>query len=328
MSLEPSTSEGVTAVSVVIPAFNEARYLRRTMDSLCAQTLSPGAFEVIVVDNGSTDGTMELALEFKERFSLRVVRRTGCRIAAVRNYGASLATGTVLAFLDADCIAPRDWLEHSLAVAPLRGVWGAHYLVPLDSTWVGRVWFEHQARSQEGAISFLPGGCLFMRRPDFMELGGFGENLETSEDVDLCQRARSCGMSVLGFPALAVYHEGTAQTLRHFYRQNRWHGATVLRIFLANLPSTANLPLVALSIYTLLLFWATLLFVLSFPLTRHILPSLLCLCLLLAPALVLSAVKIVRTRRWTNAGPLFVLYLTYLLARAASLTRLSSRNHR
>ncbi len=328
MSPDPVTFINTRAVSVVIPAFNEARHIRRTLNALCAQTLSPQDFEVIVVDNGSADGTMAIAMEFSERLSLRVVSKTGCRIAAVRNYGASLATGQVLAFLDADCITSRDWLEHSLAVGPPNSVWGAHYLVPLDSTWVGRVWFEYQARPQEGTVSFIPGSNLFLQRGDFRQLGGFGEDLETSEDVELSQRARKHGMSILAFPALAVFHEGTPQTLRHFYRQNRWHGTTVLRIFFANLPSTANLSLVALSIYTLLLFWATLLLALSSPLTHHFRLVLLCVCLLLLPAILLSAAKVLKTRRLTDAAPLFVLYLTYLLARAASLIKLSKRNHR
>ena len=328
MSSNAPRSSCIAAVSVIIPAFNEAKHISQTLEALCAQSLRAEMFEVIVVDNGSTDDTVAIATGFSERLSLRVVVKTGCRIAALRNHGALLATGEVLAFLDADCIAPESWLEDSLTVQRPQTVWGAHYLVPIDSTWVGRIWFKYQATPQEGPTSFLPGGNLFMQRGAFLALAGFGEELETSEDVELCQRARHSGMAVVAFQALAVHHEGTPRTLRHFYRQNRWHGTTVLRNFFANLPATANLPLVCLSLYTFFVFWAALLFVVSLPWTHLFKVSLLLPCLLLLPPVLLTLAKVIKKGKGADAAPLFTLYLTYLLARAASLTKLSGRNHR
>ena len=327
-NIEEASFPAERAATVVIPAFNEAKHIQRTLDALCLQTIPAQDFEVIVVDNGSTDDTVATAMRFSGRLSLQVVVKAGCRISAVRNYGASLANGRVLAFLDADCIAPRNWLEQALAVGQPRHVWGAHYLVPLDSTWVGRVWFEYQARPQEGPTSFVPGSNFYMYRTDFIALGGFGEELETSEDVELSQRARKAGMSVLAFPVLAVYHEGTPQTLRHFYRQNRWHGTTVLRIFLKNLPSTANLPLVFLSLYTLVLFWVCTILLLTSPWLHHLDAAFVFFGLLLMPAASLTATKVIRKAKWSDAAYLFILYMTYLLARAASITKLSERSHR
>ena len=246
----------------------------------------------------------------------------------MRNFGASLAKGSVLAFLDADCIPPAQWLEQALLLAPAHALWGAHYLIPENSTWVGKVWFEYQAKAQVGPVHFLPGGDLLVQRDDFAHLGGFGEQQETSEDVELCQRARRLGFEVLAFPALAVSHEGTAQSLGHFYRQNRWHGTTVLRTFLANLPSTANLPLVGLSLYTLLLFWVTVLSLLIAWLEHVYFLPVASLALLCMPAVVLSVAKCLAAGKWAEAPQLFALYMTYLLARAASVLQLSKRNHR
>lgn len=328
MSSIASGSTDSLEITVVIPAFNEARNISTVLEGLCAQTLRKQKFEVIVVDNGSTDSTVAEVSRFAEQLPLRVVTRSNCRISAVRNFGASLAKGRVLAFLDADCLPPARWLEEALSLGSPRDIWGAHYLIPKNSTWVGKVWFEYQATAQQGPVSFLPGGCLFIPRAAFEQIGGFGENLETSEDVELCARARQYGMAVLAFPQVAVYHGGTAQTLQQFYRQNRWHGTTVLRIFFANLPSTANLPLVALSLYTLLMFWAAILGFL-FGLFSHpfglavAFPILLCL-----PACLLSFGKAFGTGRWADAPKLCILYMTYLLARAASVTQLSKRNHR
>jgi glycosyltransferase involved in cell wall biosynthesis len=315
------------AVSVVIPAFNEEVNIAKCLQALVEQTLGPESFEVIVVDNGSIDATVAVAAGFRMSLPLQIVSKTGCRISAVRNHGAALATGTVLAFLDADCIPRPTWLESLLELQPRNSIWGAPYLVPTDATWVGTIWFKYQATAQQGRVSFLPGGNLCIARSDFEKIGGFDESVSTSEDVELCARARKLGLEVIAYPSLAVFHEGTPRTLHGFYRQNRWHGEHVLRMFLAS-PSMRVFPVVALSVYTLLMFWAALVFPIFALLHRRWLLALLPIVLLLLPAALLSLRKTAATRCRRDAPALFLLYLTYLIARAASLARLSSRTHR
>lgn len=313
--------------TVVIPAFNEARYIAKCLSALEAQTLPADRFEVIVVDNGSTDATVAEASRFLSRLQLQVLGKPGCNISAVRNHGARIARGRILSFLDGDCIAPPTWLEQSLSLANANLIWGAHYLVPLDSTWVGKTWFDYQATEHDGPVSFIPASNLFIFKDDFEKIGGFGESLETSEDVEICLRAKRHGFSVIADRRLAVYHEGTPRTLRHFYRQNRWHGTNTIRIFIENLPSTKNLPLVALSFYMLVLFWIAL----SAPLLillHHASLAVVFVVLLLLPAVLLSFWKTIAAGKPQAMPQLFVLYLTYLLGRAASLTHLSGRTHR
>jgi glycosyltransferase involved in cell wall biosynthesis len=315
-------------ISVIIPAFNEEANIGKSLQALEAQTLSKELFEIIVVDNGSTDGTMSAADRFKTRLPLQVVSKPEGKISAVRNYGAALAAGEILAFLDADCIPPSTWLEESRALAREDLIWGAHYLVPLDATWVGKIWFAYQATEQKGEVSFIPGSNFFIYRSTFDMIGGFGESLETSEDVEISHRAKSRGIRVIAYPALAVYHEGTPRTLRQFYRQNRWHGKHVLRIFIANLPSTKNLHLVAMSFYILAMFWAAMIVpIVALP-KHHYLLSITPLALLLLPAIALSLRKAVVVHRLQAGPPLCVLYMTYFLSRAAALTHISVRSHR
>jgi glycosyltransferase involved in cell wall biosynthesis len=315
-------------ISVVIPAFNEEANIEKCLNALRAQTLPRERFEVIVVDNGSTDSTVAMANRFKTSLPLKVVSKPKCSIAGVRNHGAALATAEVLAFLDADCIPRPTWLEDSLALAPSNSIWGAHYLVPMEATWVGKVWFEYQATEQEGPVSFIPASNLFIARSNFEMMGGFAELVETSEDVEICLRAKKCGMRVIAYPALAVFHEGTPRTLKHFYRQNRWHGKHLLRIFIANLPSTKNLHLIMMSFYILLMFWAAIIVpVVTLP-RHHWLLSAMPLLLLLLPAIVLSLQKTAAAHRLQSAPSLCVLYMTYFLARAAALIYMPSRNHR
>lgn len=306
-------------ISVVIPAFNEEENITACLEALASQTLAPENFEVIVVDNGSTDQTSRRASQFKKRLSLRIVSQTRASISAARNRGASIAASPILAFLDADCMTRPNWLQKALLLAQRRTLWGAHYLVQKDASWVGLTWFRFQATEEEGHVSFIPGSCLFVHRSDFEELGGFEESMVTSEDVDLSLRAKWRGFDVVAHPALAVYHEGTPRTLTGFFRQNRWHGRNVLPNFIANLPSTKNLGIVALTLHTFLMAGLSLITLATAISGHHWAVPAVPIALLLLPPAILSIVKTTQARDFAAAPALFMLYLVYLLARAASL---------
>lgn len=307
-------------VTVVIPAFNEEKHIGSCLAALEEQTLPCDQFEVVLVDNGSSDNTIPVAKKSVHSFALRIVSRPGINVSAVRNFGASLGHGEIVAFLDADCIVEAKWLAEAVRLAPAQGIWGAHYRVPANATWIAKTWFRYQATEQDGEVSFIPSSNMFLWRRDFNVLNGFDEAIRTSEDVELCARAHDAKMPVIAFPALAVVHEGVPRSITQFYRQNRWHGAQLLKLFLRNLPSTRNLPLIAISVYTFVTFWAMLVAVAA-DLIFHswVLPVVL-LVLLLLPPVLLSVRKV-------GARPAFatltVLYLIYLLARAAALTHIA-----
>lgn len=308
-------------VSVVIPAYNEAQYLEGCLACLGKQTLSRSDFEVIVVDNASTDRTPEIAREAgrDSGMTVRLLSKPKTSISAVRNLGAAQAGGGVLAFLDADCLADPDWLELGLRLAPPAGVWGAHYRIPQDATWVGRTWFDYQAKVVGGPATFLPGGDMFFWRRDFLAVGGFNETARTSEDVELCARVRAAGMPVLAMPELAVVHLGTPKTLGRFYRQHRWHGQEVVRLFLKNLPSTKNLPLVVLSGYTFIMVCLLAVGLIAALFTHSVSFVVIPLILLLLPSFLLAARKVLAMGSLASLGQLWVLYLIYFLGRAAAL---------
>jgi glycosyltransferase involved in cell wall biosynthesis len=303
-------------VSVVIPAFNEEVHMEACLSSLQAQTLSPSLFEVIVVDNGSTDATAAIAQRFLSKIPLRVVSTPRRSISAARNGGAALAQGKELAFVDADCRANPTWLQDFVDLPPENGIRGCNYEIPSDSTWVGRYWTDFQARLLTGPVSFVPGGGLFLSKSNFDAIGGFDELVETSEDIDLCVRAKKHGLTVTSHPILAVIHDGTPRTITHFYRQHRWHGRHVLRNFIENLPSMENVTVVAVSAYTLLMFWITILLIPAL-FFHHLWWTVVAFGLLLLPSMLLSIW--VSRGSLRSIGPLFALYETYFLARAASL---------
>jgi len=212
-----------------------------------------------------------------------------------------------------------------LAPADGTGVLGAHYLLPEDSSWVGRTWHRYQEAPKSGEVSHVPAGNLIMRREDFLKLRGFDETIQTNEDYELCDRARKAGMNVRAYPQIGVVHLGTAQSLRVFFRKQAWHGTHVIKVFLRDPLKSHNRKAVFFAAYTLLgtlavasgLVWA---------LTEHgswLFPACAVAALCLPPT-VLSAKQVLSSRRYSDFFPLFALYLTYGIARAKAL--LSIRN--
>ncbi|MGH9595158.1 MAG: glycosyltransferase [Edaphobacter sp.] len=309
-------SERRVAVSVVIPAFNEEADLGGCLVALKEQTLPASQFEVIVVDNGSTDATCAVAEGFSSMLPLRIVRLPRSSISAARNRGAARAVGSELVFVDADCRLKPRCLQDFLARGSEEGIRGCHYALPANSTWVGKVWTQFQARDVTGPASFVPGGGLFVSKKNFDALGGFDEQVKTSEDIDICTRAKRLGLSITSDPSLAVVHEGTPRTLLQFYRQHRWHGRHVLRNFLHKLPSMENAGVVALSAYTFLMFWMTVLLIPAL-FFHHGWWTGAAFGLLILPPTVLALW--VSRGRVRSVGLLFALYGAYALARAASL---------
>ena len=315
-------------VSVIIPAFNEEKHIRRTLSALATQDANRESFEVIVVDNGSSDSTLSIVEGFSSILPLRILALPGANISKVRNEGVRAAAGETLAFLDADCVPKPTWLREALTVPHERGIWGAHYRVPGDATWVGKLWVKYQASEHSGAVSYLPAGDMFILHEDFLKIGRFSEDLDTSEDVELCQRALKSGLHISAYPSLAVEHHGTPGTLIQFYRQNHWHGKHVLRKFIANLPSMKNLPIIALSLYTLFMFWASLLFPAIAIGAHHWRMAFVAPALLFFPFVLISLIKTMRSGRLDEAPALAILYTTYFFSRAAALTLTPDRNRR
>lgn len=310
-------------VSVIIPALNEQKVIGRCLESLVQLDFPADEFEVIVVDNGSKDATLEIVESFKPRLNLTVLQKTGVRISGLRNLGARRARGSILAFLDADCLAPQDWLSNTrdCFAKEHSGVIGAHYLLPENSSWVGRIWHKYQEAPKSGEVSHVPAGDLILRRDDFRRIGGFDESIQTNEDYQLCDQARRAGMPVQAFPKLGVVHLGTAQTLRVFYRKQRWHGTHVAKVFLRNVLHSHNLMAVLFAAYTLgcavvILAgaaWAI------FGGPWQLAPA--GAVAMLLPPLSLALRRTMGDGSWHDLLPLAALYLTYGLARARALLK-------
>ncbi|MDZ7288429.1 MAG: glycosyltransferase [candidate division KSB1 bacterium] len=181
----------LSMISVIIPTFNRATFLREAIDSVLAQTEQD--FELIVVDDGSTDQTRELIAEYGGR--VRYLYQSNRGVSAARNLGIRHATGKLIAFLDSDDL----WLPKKLA----RQVkWlAAHPSTMLCHT--DEIWIRRGVRVNQKKIHAKSGGWIYpmclprciispssvvMRRELFDVVGVFDEQLPVCEDYDLWLR--------------------------------------------------------------------------------------------------------------------------------------------
>lgn len=313
--------------SVIIPTLNEEDHIEGCLQSLLALPIPRYSFEVVVVDNGSTDRTIERASAFETLLDLTILRREDVHISSLRNYGASQSSGDILAFLDADCVASPSWLGgHDPLLARLEkiGVLGAPYTIPRDSTWVARVW-DQAGKVGISEVRYVPAGCMLMRRSVFDAVGGFDESIETNEDVELCGRIKSLGLSVIADQSVAVVHLGTAQTIKHFYKRQLWHGAAVFKVFLRSPGRSGNEKVVLLAVYTLICGVLAVGGLVAGGAYGEWIPLAGSVALCLAPPAALSAKRAWSSHRWAEVPAMALLNLVYAIARAHSLLRSSGR---
>lgn len=190
MSLSGTGSSEIF-ISVVIPTHNEERYLGECLEALQRQTYPQSAFEVIVVDNASTDATPMIAREFRAV----VVPEPRISIGRARQRGAEAAQGEIIASTDADTVVPPDWLErialHFERDDELGAVFGPFYYH--DGTVFERVFLWHFNIRVMAALHTLGRSCFCgnnyaVRKEPFWRAGGCNVSLPAGEDVDLSLR--------------------------------------------------------------------------------------------------------------------------------------------
>ena len=186
-------------VSVVVASFNGERFLRETLESVFAQDYDP--FEVVFVDDGSSDGTAEIA----RSFPLRYVYQENAGLPAARNAGVALATGELIAFVDDDDVWPRTKLGVQASYL------GEHQKVGCvlgRNEWIVEDGVEPPKLERDPIFDELGGiqlVTMMIRRSAFEALGGFDPTYRYAEDRDLFVRMREQGIEYAVLPDLVLY---------------------------------------------------------------------------------------------------------------------------
>jgi glycosyltransferase involved in cell wall biosynthesis len=211
-------------LTVVIPCRNGSSYLRRQLVALSSQD-GVEDWEVVVVDNRSTDGSRAVASEFGGRLNLRVVdadERVSPSYA--RNVGARAASGDKLLFVDADDeVAPGYLAAMATALEQSDFVTARVDIETLNPAWnraaLGPPW---QEQGVEPFFDYLPAAsvCIGLARPLYLSVGGFPEEFPRLEDIAFCWKIQLRGTPLRFVPG-AVYRYRYRDTLPGLYRQSR-----------------------------------------------------------------------------------------------------------
>ena len=309
-------------VSFIIPVLNGEKDIGRCLDSIRSQKFPQEEYEVLVVDNGSTDRTWQIVENFG--FSLQVIPAVS--VAALRNRGARIARGDYLAFVDGDVELAPKWLQTGLIsfgdqrVVAAGGPRG----IPENGTWVQRTWglhlASHRPSHHPAPVVWLYSMAFIVRRDLFLAIGGFTEDLDTGEDVDLCYRLGDCG-TILYDPSMKAIHWGEDPDLATFWNKETWRGKDSLKGVLSHGLRSNEISSIGYPIYMLCLVPLLSVSCILDLWNREIMLTLFSLSLLILPALILSLDTILRVRHLKALPRLFLLYVIYGLARAYSIVK-------
>jgi len=213
-------------LSVIVPCHNEAATLPTQLDALMAQQWD-GAWEIIVVDNNSTDETAEIAAGYSGGHpSVRVVTADGgAGVAYARNAGARASTATSVAFCDGDDMVLAGW------TAAIGSALRHHALVSgsVDVHTLNPDWLSESRPVPRGDLPsfgstpFVRGNNCAMHRSVWERLDGFSENFVGLEDIEFSLRAAGAGIDVVAVPSAIVAYRYRS-SMRDAWRQGVFYG--------------------------------------------------------------------------------------------------------
>jgi glycosyltransferase involved in cell wall biosynthesis len=222
-------------VSVIIPAYNAGHTLAACLAALKNQTYPADRFEIIVVDDGSTDDTRAVA----EAAGVQVVTIPHSGPAIARNQGAAVARGRFLLFTDADCVPVPEWLAALVRAVDQEGVVAAKGVyrtrqAGIIPRFVQLEFEEKYARmARQPFIRYVDTYSVAYRPVVFQQHGGFDpafSHFRSLEDTELAFRLGQLGYRMVFAPAAAVYHTHAARLGDYLHKKFRY-GLFYVQVF-------------------------------------------------------------------------------------------------
>jgi GT2 family glycosyltransferase len=207
-------------VSVIVPNYNRSDTVEQMLLALAEQTEPPETFEVILVDDGSTDGSASIIKNVSVPYTLRLSRQQNRGAAAARNHGAKLARADLLVFLDSDMIATPGLLAQYLAASAShrqaviigrQHPWREAFRSPFDRITRLEKFRDLGTKRIDVVFYHVVSSNMAIRRQHFESLGGFDKSLgigvqPACEDTDLGYRATKEGLDLVYWPEALAYH--------------------------------------------------------------------------------------------------------------------------
>ncbi|MEW6365377.1 MAG: glycosyltransferase [Acidobacteriota bacterium] len=194
-------------VTVVIPTLNRRAWVLEAVEAVCSQHYGAG-IDIVVLDDGSVDGTAEALRRRKWSRPVRIIETTERGPAAARNLGVVHATGDVVAFIDDDCVPQPGWIEHLAPAATAGGAGGTTLMLSdgsLVADFIASLWQEAAAPGEDASPQILSCNSAFRR--DLLG-DGFDEHFRRPgcEDTELAARLGRRGVSLSIVEAAVVHH--------------------------------------------------------------------------------------------------------------------------
>ena len=217
--------------SVIVPVYNAERTIGQCLDALTSQTIGRSDYQILLVDDGSTDGTAGIAGRYQ---GITLIKQDNAGPAAARNSGVSRAGAPIIVFTDSDCAPQPDWLEKM--IGPLEtdpkvtAVKGA-YLTRQKQIAARFVQREYEDKydllKKRKNIDFIDTYSAAFRRDIFLQFNGYDTSFKVAcaEDVELSYRMHNAGHKMIFAPQALVYHfhpETLAAYFRKKYKFAYW----------------------------------------------------------------------------------------------------------
>ncbi|MCI5165426.1 MAG: glycosyltransferase [Candidatus Electrothrix sp. GM3_4] len=237
-------------ITGVICTHNRERYLKRCIESLYRQTLDQTLYEIIVVDNGSTDATADICRQFEHLPNFRYVYEPILGLSQARNTGWKNSLGSYVGYLDDDAVAEKTWFEKALwsfenitpipewVGGPIELEWETEapaWIVGEYKVTLGWLDWGKEARFLTGPAERLGGGNSFYQRVVLEEMQGFDTRLGrkkklllSGEETQFQHRLKAAGGRLFYHPDILIYHFVPKERAEpaFFYKRYYWGGIT------------------------------------------------------------------------------------------------------
>ncbi|RMH19915.1 MAG: glycosyltransferase family 2 protein [Acidobacteria bacterium] len=225
-------------VCVLTNVYNASGVIRDYLDSLTRQTFRD--FELLIVDDGSTDDTVEIVREYEDSLRIRLLKLPHVGLNAARAKGIEAVDADVCIILDADEIAEPEAIAGFVepfvadpgvgAVGGKLEAWGDGWVVAGTRVMRDAVFRLRRARRQGDEAWVIPGGCLAVRLKAVRDVGGFTFKDGVADDYDICWRLRKAGWKLKTKNTIVVHHREPT-TLKKVFLRKRDAGMHAVRTF-------------------------------------------------------------------------------------------------
>lgn len=202
-----------TRISVIVPVYNSSQWLSDCLESLLAQDFHEQDYEIIVVDNGSTDESQEIIRQYPK---VRLLKQPQRGSYAARNCGVASSSGRILAFTDSDCVPESNWLRHideAMKNCQLKIVLGQR--IPESGSSLLKLWSDYECEKHQFVFSqdfkelyYGHTNNMAVRRSAYDQCGPFNLRMRGSDTIFVREVVNTHGcQSVVYLPAMRVHHK-------------------------------------------------------------------------------------------------------------------------